>query len=62
MIDHDVRVEYSINDDGIWLACSCGWERKAGFRPAPMSLVLISSGHLAEVELAAQLSTAEDRS
>lgn len=30
-VRHDPSVCYTINDDGIWLCCPCGWETCVGF-------------------------------
>lgn len=28
---HTVYITYTKNDDGLWLRCSCGWERNLGY-------------------------------
>jgi hypothetical protein len=46
MNDHDITVEYTIDDDGIWLFCTCGAQIYAGFEPSVHLLVEAADLHL----------------
>jgi hypothetical protein len=46
MTDHDMTVEYTIQDDGIWLWCTCGAQISLGFEPSPHQVADAAERHL----------------
>ena len=46
MMKHHIEVTYYNTDDGIWLHCSCGWEKNCGFFPTPQVLMVAQLDHL----------------
>lgn len=50
---HDVVVEYTTDDDGIWVTCrTCNWRSQVvgdEFWPRPEQLLVLANFHQAEV-------------
>jgi len=47
--NHDIHVHYTMDDDGIWLGCECGWEGQVPgyeFWPTVQQLHALSHDHL----------------
>lgn len=36
--EHTFTVTYTVNDDGIWLQCTCGWDANLGYDPPVSAL------------------------
>lgn len=32
---HQTKLAYTIDDDGIWIMCNCGWKYNLGFDATP---------------------------
>lgn len=46
MSEHNVILTYTINDDGVWLECSCGWSHNLGQHPTVEAAVDAEEDHL----------------
>jgi hypothetical protein len=44
---HWVTLEYTTDDDGIWLACGCGWRRHLGYSPRVEAAAAMAADHRA---------------
>jgi hypothetical protein len=44
---HRMQVSYDVNDDGIWLGCSCTWRMNMGQTPDPWDIEEAASNHMA---------------
>lgn len=50
MNEHLMTLTYTVDDDGIWLRCDCGWERNLGFTVIVDDAVSVSNQHRDAVE------------
>lgn len=55
MSGHEIMVEYTNNDDGIWLFCSCGWKRNLGYYVKVEDVIVARDEHLATLPTAEEL-------
>lgn len=44
-MDHNLTVEYTSDDDGVWLFCPCGWRKNLGYSPPVAALVSAQAEH-----------------
>lgn len=45
-MDHVLTVTYTNSDDGVWLKCTCQWEKNMDFAPTMTDLVEATDEHL----------------
>lgn len=46
---HTMELRYTIDDDGIWVVCTCRWEKCLGFWPSPSDITQAAADHLREM-------------